>query len=53
MKLIVHKKNIKKILTNFKPKPVTTMNNKEIPPVSDVSLVIDDNMRKNATIVDM
>jgi len=53
MKMIVHKNNIKKILKNFKPKPVTTINNKETPPVSDVGLVIDDNMRKNATIVDM
>ena len=54
MELVVYKENIKKILTYCKPKPVTVNNNdKGVPPVGDNCLVIDDNMRKNATIVDM
>ena len=54
MELIVHKENIKKILTHCKPKPVTTNDNNEVPPIiSDIGIVIDDSMRKNATIIDM
>ena len=53
VELIVYKENIKKILTHFKPKPVTTNDNNEVLPISDIGVVIDDSMRKNATIVDM
>jgi len=53
MEVIVHKENIKKILTYCKPIPVTADDKDQVSPVSDISLVIDDNMRKNATIVDM
>jgi len=55
MELIVYKENIKNLATYFKPKPVTTNvdDGNELPPICDIGLVIDDNMRKNATIVDM
>ena len=55
MELIVYKENIKNIVTYFKPKPVTTNvdDGNESPPICDTGLIIDDNMRKNATIVDM
>jgi len=53
MEMIVYKEYIRKIFTYCKPKPVTKNDNSELPPISDIGLVIDDNMRKNATIVDM
>ena len=53
MELIVYKENFKKIIVHCKIKPVTTKDNDEVQPISDIGLVIDDNMRKNATIVDM
>jgi len=52
MELIVYKKNIKNIVTYFKPKPVS-INSNDGKELCDIGLVIDDNMRKNATIVDM
>ncbi|XP_065893433.1 uncharacterized protein [Dysidea avara] len=54
MELVLYKEDIKKILTHFKPKPATTdCNDNNVPPMNDIGLVIDDNMRKNATIVDI
>ena len=53
MMTVVHKKNIKKIFTHFKLKPVATNANLEALPISDIGLVIDDSMRQNATIIDM
>ncbi|XP_065913644.1 uncharacterized protein [Dysidea avara] len=50
MELIVYKDSIKKILVYIKPKPV---DNNDLSPMSDISFVMDDSMRKNATIVDM
>ncbi|XP_065914553.1 putative leucine-rich repeat-containing protein DDB_G0281931 [Dysidea avara] len=51
MELIIYKGIIKKIVTYCKPKPNTTI---EVP-VSDtgVTMYIDDNVRKNATVVDI
>ena len=57
LELIVHKETIKtivtKIPTNFTVKSVPTSNNNNDIPMSDIGLVIDDNMRKNATICEM
>jgi len=53
MEGIVHKENIRKILGYHKPKPVVADDRDEPPPVNDIGLVIDNDMRKNATIVDM
>ena len=53
MELIVYKENVKTIWTFFKPKPVATHDDNEVAPMSDIGIVIDDSMRKNATIVDL
>ena len=53
MMMVLHKNNIKKILTYFKLKPIATNDNLEALPISDIGLVIDDSMRQNATIIDM
>jgi len=55
MELIVYKENIKNIITCFKPKPVTTNvdDDNKLPPICDIGRVIDDNLRKNATIIEM
>ena len=53
MELIIYKENIRKIISYCKPKPVTTHDNNELSPMIDIGLVIDDSMKKNATIVDM
>ena len=57
LELIVHKETIKtittKIAAHFKTKPVaTTSDNNEVP-MGDIGIIIDDNMRKNATICEM
>jgi len=52
MELIVYKKTINKILAYCKPKLVTK-NNNEVHKTCDIGIVIDDTMRKNATIIDM
>jgi len=56
MELIVYKDKIKEILKFCrlaKSKPVTINNTTEESSNNDIGLIIDDNMRKNATIVDM
>jgi len=50
VELLIYRESIKKITTCFKAKPVTSNETNEVP-MNEV--VIDDNMRKNATIVDM
>ena len=52
MELIIYKEIIKKIITYCKPKPNTAKDN-NIVPLSDIGIIIDDAMRRNATIVDM
>ncbi|XP_065919354.1 uncharacterized protein [Dysidea avara] len=59
MELIVHKEIIKtvttKMIATFKTAPVTTTNdtdNNEVP-MGDIGMIIDDNMRKNATICEI
>ena len=57
LELIVHKETIKTITTkmtaNFKTQQVpTTTDNNDIP-MGDIGVIIDDNMRKNATICEM
>ena len=57
LELIVHKETIKtivtKITTNFTVKSVPTTNNNNDIRMGDIGLVIDNNMRKNATICEM
>ena len=54
VKMITDKERIKKIITIYcKPKPDDAKDNNEAPPINDIDIVIDDSMRKNATIVDM
>ena len=54
MELILYRENIKKIFMHCKTKPVISIDNTEVPSISgDIGLVIDNNMRKNAIIVDM
>ena len=53
MELIIYKENIKKIVTYCKPKPNTAKDNNIVPLSSDIGIIIDDAMRRNATIVDM
>ena len=58
LKLIVHKETIKtiatKITSDCKTKQVPiTFNSIEVLLMGDIGLVIDDNMRKNATICEM
>jgi len=57
LELIVHKETIKTIATkmtaNFKTKQVPVANDNNEVPMGDIGLVIDNNMRKNATICKM
>ena len=57
LELKAHKETIKtivtKITTNFTAKSVPTTNNNNDILMGDIGLVIDDNMRKNATICEM
>ncbi|XP_065914577.1 probable outer membrane protein pmp20 [Dysidea avara] len=53
MELIIYKENIKKIVTYCKPKPNTAKDNNIVPLSSDIGIIIDDVMRRNATIVDI
>ena len=57
LELIVHKETIKTIATktktNFKTKQAPTTNDNNEVPMSDIGLLIDDNMRKNATVCEM
>ena len=58
LELIVHKETIKKITSKvaaayFNTKPVATTNINNEVPMGDIGLIIDDNMRKNATICEM
>ena len=57
LELIVHKETIKtittKIAAHFKTKPVATTNDNNEVPMGDIGIIIDDNMRKNATICEM
>ena len=54
LELIVHKDTIgHKITTYFNPQPVTTTDDINETPMNDISIIIDDNMRKNATICEM
>jgi len=52
MELFIHKETIKRVVDYFKPKaPVD--NGASPDPASDFGIIIDDDVRKNATIVDM
>ena len=57
LELIVHKETIKtiatKITAHFKTDPVSTTNDNNEVPLRDIGIIIDDNMRKNATICEM
>ncbi|XP_065895382.1 uncharacterized protein [Dysidea avara] len=57
LELIVHKENIKTITTKiaacFKTEPVSTTNDNNEVPMGDIGIIIDDNMRKNATICEI
>ena len=57
LELIVHKETIKTITTKiaacFKTEPVSTTNDNNEVPMGDIGIIIDDNMRKNATICEM
>ena len=54
MELMVYKGSIKRILIYCIPKSIATNDKIDVPPMmTDVGIVIDDSMRKNATIVDM
>ena len=57
LELIVHKETIKtittKIAAHFKTKPASTTNDNNEVPMGDIGIIIDDNMRKNATICEM
>ena len=59
LELIVHKETIKtittKITAHFKTdhEPVSTCNDNNEVPMGDIGIIIDDNMRKNATICEM
>ncbi|XP_065895655.1 uncharacterized protein [Dysidea avara] len=50
--MLIHRKNIKKLTKYFKPIPRTTNNNVEVP-MREYGVVVDDNMRKNATICEI
>ena len=57
LELIVHKETIKtittKIAAHYKTEPVATANDNNEVPMGDIGIIIDDNMRKNATICEM
>jgi len=54
VKMITDSERIKKIITIYcKPKPDAAKDSNEVPPINDIGIVIDDSMRKNATIIDM
>jgi len=54
LELIINKDTISmKIKANFKTKPVSTSDQNNEVPMCNAGLVIDDNMRKNATICEM
>ena len=57
LQLVAHKETIKTVTrnmtANFKTEPVATMNDNNEVPMSDIGIIIDDNMRKNATICEM
>jgi len=54
MGLITYKENIKKLFTVCKSKPIIADKiNEEMPSMNDIGIVIDDSMRKNATIIDV
>ena len=57
LELIVHKQIIKtgvtKMIAKFKTKTVAATNDNNEEPIGNIGLVIDDNMRKNATICEM
>ena len=57
LELIAHKETIKtittKIAAHFKTEPVSTTNDNNEVPMGDIGIIIDDNMRKNATICEM
>ncbi|XP_065901763.1 uncharacterized protein [Dysidea avara] len=50
--MLIHRKNIKKLMKYFTPTPQTTNNNVEVP-MREYGVVVDDNMRKNATICEI
>jgi len=50
MEMVIYKETIKKIVDYFKPKKSVDSG---ASPMSDIGIIIDDDMRKNATIVDM
>ena len=52
MELIVYKGSISKIITHYKSKPADATND-HTTPVSDIGIIVDDNMRKNATVCEM
>ncbi|XP_065893750.1 uncharacterized protein [Dysidea avara] len=57
LELIVHKEAIKtittKITAHFTTEPVSTTNDNNEVPMGDIGIIIDDNMRKNATICEI
>ena len=53
MELMTHKESIKRIIIKCKPQLNAIKDQNEVHPMGDVGITIDDNLRKNATIVDM
>ena len=55
MQLVVYKELVKRIASCCRPKPDTTKDSNGVPPMYDngISIIIDDSMRKNATICEM
>jgi len=53
LELIVHKEGILNIAKHFISKSINTNNNKDEIPASDIGIIVDDNMRKNATVCEM
>ena len=52
MQLLVYKEKILKIITHFRSKPADTSgNSNDEVPMSDISIVVDDSMRRNATVM--
>jgi len=52
IELIIHKKKVYSFVSYCKSKPVTTSGDNNIP-MRDIGIIVDDQMRKNATICEM
>ena len=53
METLINKTNIKKIATYCRSAPEEATNDNDEIPLNDIGIIVDDSMRKNATIVDM